>query len=151
MGILGPLQRTTEASQYVIVVTDRDSKLTRTVPTTKTSSTQIANIFLDLWIISSRVSRYVPTNSDPQLMSKFFQTICGYSRVKHVTTTTYHRQTNGQGKRYSKTVLTRLRHYIAVPQRDWDVFVYPFTYGYSTEVYQSTNKSPYIAELCRPP
>lgn len=47
MDILGPLLKMKKGNQYIIVVTDRFSKLTRAVPLKKTTALHMATIFLD--------------------------------------------------------------------------------------------------------
>lgn len=89
MDILGPLPKPTQVTQYVLVMTDRYSKLTQPVPAAKTSATQVKNIFLDHSIIPFGIPNYVLTDNGPQLINKIFATICGYLGVKHLTTTAY--------------------------------------------------------------
>lgn len=77
MGILGPLSNTANGNQYVIVVTDCYSKLTWAIPSPKTTSTHIANIILDHWIIPHGTPFVLLTDSGTQFVSKFFVTLCG--------------------------------------------------------------------------
>lgn len=41
--IFEPIPKTTQHSQYILVITDRCSKITRAIPTSRTTSTQVAN------------------------------------------------------------------------------------------------------------
>lgn len=141
MDILRRLPRTKKRNQYAIEMSD-SSKLTRAVPTAKTSATQVANIILEHWIVPFDIPSYVLPDHGPQFVSKFFATICGFLDVRHLTTTAYHPQTNGQVERFNKTIVTRLRHYLADHQRSWDICVQPLTHAYNTQVPRSTNTSP---------
>lgn len=96
MDILEPLPETMQGNQYVVIITDRYSKLTRAIKTSKTAAAHMANIFLDHWIVSFDISSYLLTDNGTRFRSKFFASICGYLGVKHLTTTAYHPQTNGQ-------------------------------------------------------
>lgn len=116
--IAGPLSRTTQRDQYVLVITDRYSNLTRAVPATKTSKTHNAVIFLKHWIVPFGTPRYVLAGDGPKFVSKIFATICEYLEVKHLKTIAYHPQTNEKVDLYKKTIVTRLRHYIADDQPD---------------------------------
>lgn len=127
--VLRPLPRTTSGNQYAIVITDRYSKVTRAIPTSKTASTHAANIFFEHWVIPYGIPKYLLTDNGPQFTSKFFAMICSLLGVKHLTTTAYHPQTKGQVEHYNKTIVTRLRHYVAEHQRDWDTLVQPLTYA----------------------
>lgn len=53
------------------------------------------------------------TDNGPQFTPKFFEIVCTMLRAKHLTTTTYHLQTNGQNERYSRTPAMGLRHLLA--------------------------------------
>lgn len=50
--ILGEIQRTASDNHLMVIISERYSKLTRAIPTTKITSTQVANIFFTNWIIS---------------------------------------------------------------------------------------------------
>lgn len=63
--------------------------------------------------------------------------------VKLLATPVYHPQTRNKAKGFYKTILARLRHYIAEYQKDWDAFVQPLTHAYSTQVLRSMNRTPF--------
>lgn len=113
----------------------------------KSSSTNLANIFLDQRIILIGIHNYLLTNSRPQLVSKLFTLLCGYLGTKHLTTKTYQPQTSEQAERFDQTTVIRLRHSVAKHQQDWCLHVQPFSYAYSTQVRRSTNTSPYSLVL----
>lgn len=58
-------------------------------------------------------------------------------------------QTNGQVERYNKTVVTRLRQYVAGHQCNCDTFVRPLKYAYNTDIYCSTNTTSFSLVLSR--
>lgn len=49
--ILGPLPQSRSGNQVMIIITDWYSKLTRTIPTPKLSSTYVAHTFRNDWVI----------------------------------------------------------------------------------------------------
>lgn len=63
----------------------------------------------------------------------------------------YHRQTNDQVWRYSKTLIARLQYYISDHQKDSDEHIQPPTYAYCTQVKSSTNTIPFSLSLSRWP
>lgn len=69
-----------------------------------------------------------------------------------VPTTKYHSQTNGESKRYNRTLVGRLHRYkdnIYRAQRDWDVFLHALTYA-PTHVYiKKTGACAFILTLSR--
>ena len=151
MDLLGPLPRTHQGNEYVLVITDRFTKLCRSVPLRNTKAVAIATVFLDLWVYAYGAPSYVLTDNGPQFAAKFFEAVCAMIGIKHVFTTAYHPQTNGQVERFNKTLAARLRHYVAEHQKDWDEFVQPLTYAYNMQVHRSTGTTPFDLVLSRHP
>lgn len=114
--IHGPLPKLTQGKQHVVVITDSYSKLTRASPTSKTLLTTMKNVSLNHWIVCFCIPSYLLTDNGPKFIIKFFVSICGYLDMKHLTTTKYHPQTNGQAKQYNCTIITQLRHDFAAHQ-----------------------------------
>lgn len=123
--ILGPLPRTVNGNQLVVVMTVRYSQLTRALPSDETSSVHVENVFIDSWIVLYGILSYVLTYTEVKFTSKLFAVLCTMLRVKHQTTTACHPQTNGRVERYDRTIVSRLRNYDAENQRDWDKYVQP--------------------------
>lgn len=67
--------------------------------------------------------------------------------MNHLTTTVYHLQTNEQAKTFTKTIVVRLRHYVAEHMRDWDIYVQPLTYVYKTKAHSSRDLTPFSLVL----
>lgn len=64
----------TTVNQYIFVITDRYSKHTRAVPTSKSSSTHMANLFPHHWIVVRRtfdIPGYLVAYNGPQSVSNF--------------------------------------------------------------------------------
>lgn len=151
MNILGQLPRTASGKQHVVVIMDRYSKLTRAISKAKTTATHDTNVFFDHWVVPYDIPKYHLTGNSPQFVSKFFETICTYLGVKQLTNTAYHSQAIGQVERYNKTIVTRLRHYVAEHQKDREIFDQRLTYVYNTHVHRSTNTTPFSLVLSRHP
>lgn len=110
--ILGLLPKTKTSSGFIIVMTNRCSKLTRAIPTKKTTATDVAHILVEDWAVPYDVPIQLLTNNGPEFAGKFFSAVCARLGTKSMKTATFHPQTNGQTGRYNKTILSRLRHYI---------------------------------------
>lgn len=65
-----------------------------------------------------RDTRPPTTDKGTQFGGKFFETTCNLLGLKHLTTTTYHPQKYEQAERCCRTLVARLRNYIAEHQRD---------------------------------
>ena len=151
MDLLGPLPKTKRGNTFVLVITDRYSKLTRAIPLKATKATDIAMAFLDTWVYVYGAPKFLLTDNGPQFVAKFFETICSMLGVRHFTTTAYHPQTNGQAERFNRTIVQRLRHYVAEHQTDWDLYIQPLTYAYNMQVHRTTGTTPFDLILSRHP
>lgn len=136
--ILDPLPKTTKRSQHVVANTNRYSKLTRVLLTAGTTRNAIAWRFIDGRAFSYGILPYLLTDNSTQFDSKFNGTICTHFGILHVKRTA-HPQTNKQVNRYKKAIVTRLCHYAATHQRDWDLVLQPLTYASRTQVHRSIN------------
>ena len=151
MDLLGPFPKSKKGYLYILVITDRFSKMTRAIPMRSTTAASVAQAFLDNWVYPYGVPSYLVTDNGPQFASKFFEAVCTMLGVQHYLTTAYHPQTNGQSERFNRTILDRLRHYVADHQADWDEFVQPLVYAYNMQVHRSTNTTPFDLVLSRHP
>lgn len=127
------LQKPLQVNQYVLGISIRYPNLTRDVPTSITTESNVANLFFDHWIISSGNRTYLVMDTGPRFKSEFFRSVSRQLEIKHFTTTPYHPQTNEWAEQFSKTPVTRLNNGIAEHQRSWDIFGQSFTYACNTQ------------------
>ena len=151
MDILGPLPKSEAGNRFVLVITDRYSKMARAIPMQDTTTKDVAQVFVEHWVYPYGIPNKLLTDNGPQFESKLFAAICQFLGVKHSTTTAYHPQTNGQTERYNRTLVERLRHYVSDHQKSWDEYVQPLTYAYNIQVHRSTGTTPYSLVLSRHP
>jgi transposase InsO family protein len=149
--ILGPLPKTDHGNRFLLVLTDRFSKLTRTVPLRTTSAFVVAKAFCDHWVFVYGPPRYVLTDNGPQFTAKFFLAVCRELGIDKVFTTAYHPQTNGQVERFNRTIVNSLRGYVAERQEDWDEYTAAITFGYNCRIHSSLGLAPFELVLSRPP
>lgn len=123
MDILGSLPKTLHGNLFIRVVEDRCSKLMSVIPTFNTSSTFMADIFLDNLIAPIDILRFVLADNGPQLVSNFFAMSCADLGVEHLTTRAYHSLANDQAERFDCTILTHLQNRVVYDQQDLDAFV----------------------------
>jgi transposase InsO family protein len=118
MDVLGPLPKTERGNCFLLVISDRFSKLTRTVPLRSITALVIAKVFCDAWVFSYRSPRYLLTDNGTQFNAKFFLAVCRELGIAKIFTTAYHPQTNGQVERLNRTVINSLRRYVERRQGD---------------------------------
>jgi transposase InsO family protein len=149
--ILGPLTKTSKGYQYLLVIADRFSKLTRTIPLKTITTFEVASAFCHHWVFVYGAPRLLLSDNGTQFNSKFFQACCQILGIHQKFTTAYHPQCNGQVERFNRTILSQIRKYIGEHQNDWDLFNGALTYAYNTQKHTSTGCTPFELILSRPP
>jgi hypothetical protein len=151
MDILGPLPKTRHGNRFLLVIADRCSKLTRTVPLRVTTSLAVAQAFCDHWVFVYGPPVSLLTDNGSQFAAKFFQAACAELGIRKVFTTAYHPQTNGQVERYNRTIVEALRAYVSRRQDDWDEYTSVVTYAYNCRVHSSLGMPSMELVVSRPP
>lgn len=149
MDILYPLPKTKSGNQLVFVLTDRYKKLTRAIPVTTVTSTCATTVFVDNWNIPHDILTYLMTEKGLQFVSKFFAAVTARLGTRHLMTTAYRPQTNGQVERFNRTVVARLRHFVTEHQTNWDQYVQLLTHEYNDQVHRPTGTTPFSFVLSR--
>ena len=151
MDILGPLPRTKHGMRFILVITDRFTKLTKTVALRTITSLAVARAFCRTWVFNYGIPKILLTDNGTQFTATFFRDVCRILGIHKVFTTEYHPQTNGQAERFNRTIVAAIRNYVSDSQRDWDEWLDPLTYAYNTQVHRSTGTTPFDLVLSRHP
>ena len=149
MDLLGPFLRSPRGNTHLLVITDRYSKLTRTVPMRKTDGFSVAKAFVHDWVFTYGPPRSVLTDNGPPFSGKFLQSACGLIGIRNLFTTTYNPKANGQAERYNRTLGAALRAYVADNLTDWDIYAPAITFAYNTQVHTTTGLRPFDLVLSR--
>jgi transposase InsO family protein len=149
--LLGPLPKTAHGNRFLLVMTDRFSKLTRTVPLRSTTAYVVAKVFCDHWVFTYGPPRHVLTDNGPQFAAKFLLAICRELGMENVFSSAYDPKTNGQVERFNRTILNALRGYLAGCPTEWDEYTAALTFGYNSHIHTSLGLAPFELVLSRPP
>jgi len=149
--ILGPLPRTKQGNQYLLVIADRFSKLVRTVPLKRITALSVAQAFANEWVCVYGPPLYLLSDNGTQFKSSFFKDICQRMGTRQFFTSPYHPQTNGQVERFNRTLLAQLRAFVSDDQTSWDYYSPSVTFAYNTQVHTATGFTPFELILSRPP
>jgi Integrase core domain len=149
--ILDPLPKTAHGNRFMLVISDRFSKLTRTITMRTTTALAVAKAFCTHWVFYYGPPRYLISDNGLQFTFKFFLEVCRELGIAKVFTTAYHPQTNGQVGRFNRTILNALRTFVAKSQADWDDYTSAITYGYNSRIHASLGFAPFELVLSRLP
>jgi transposase InsO family protein len=151
MDILGPLPRTKHGNRFSLVIADRFSKVTKTIPLRTVNALSVARAFCDHWAYVYGPSISLLADNGPQFTVKLFQAVCVELGIQKVFTTAYNPQTNGKVERYNRTILASLREYVAQRQDDWDDCTSAVMFAYNGRVHATLGMPPFELALSRPP
>ena len=149
--VLGELIKTSRGHEYLLVITDRFTKLTKTVPLKGISAAEVAKAFVTHWVFNFGPPIDLLADNGKCFTAKFFQDVCQILNIHNSFTTTYHPQANGQVERFNRTIKTAIRAYLADHPPDWDLYTDALTYAYNCQPHTSTAIAPFELVLSRPP
>jgi transposase InsO family protein len=90
MDILGPLTKKDKGNRFLLMVSDRFSKLTRAHPLASTTAEIVAKTIFDGWVAAGYgIPQVLMTDNGTKFVSKFFQSFCRILGVKQVFTSAY--------------------------------------------------------------
>ena len=149
--ILGPLPRTRAGYIYILVITDRYSKMTAVHPLRNITALTCAKAFCEEWVFKYGQPALLLSDRGTQFVSQFFNHVCSILGIRQAFTSAYHPQTNGQVERFNRTLLGALQCFCSEQGRDWDQFIRAVAYGYNCTIHTSTGASPFDLMLTYPP
>lgn len=115
-------------SQLIVVISNRNSRMTRAIPSQLLTMTLVANKFFKYGLSHYLMSDSILFDNGRKIISQCFASKCIYLDVKEVTTTAYHPKTNVQMKIYNSTLVKRLQLYMVDNKQNWVTLVQPFNY-----------------------
>ena len=148
--ILGPLTKTKKGHRFLLVITDRFTKLTQVIPVRRIDAYTVAVAFVEACIFKYGPPKTLTSDNGKQFAANFLQAVCSLLGLSNIFTSTYHPQTNGQVERYNRAILAMLRNYVNEHQHDWDRNATALTYAYNNHVHRSTGTTPFSPVLSRP-
>ena len=123
--LLGPLPRTFEGYQYILVICDRDrfTKVTRAVPLRDITALDVLSAFLDTWVASSGIPDSILSDNGPQFAAVLWQGVLKTLGIDTNYATPDHPQTNGQVERFNMTLVNQLRQYVSDHVVTWSRYL----------------------------
>lgn len=106
MSILGPLPKTRTGSKYIVVVTDRYSKLTRAIRTKTTAASDVTPTFINDRVISYGIPDRLLTDKESQFVGNLFNAARDALGTKLMKSVPDHPQINAQTERYNQTIVS---------------------------------------------
>lgn len=122
--ILGDLIKTPRDSRYLLVITDRFTKLVSTISLKGVSAAEIAKQFVNEWVFSYGPPTDLIADNGRQFTLRFFQDVCKIQNVHNSFATNYYPQTNGQVERSIEPYYQLGDPTSPNIPRHWDLYIY---------------------------
>jgi len=90
MDLCGPFLTTKAGNKYILVITDRYTKLMRTTPLPNQKAETVAKAFVRDWVFTYGPPRSVVSDNGKQFVSKFLLEVYRILGIREIFTTTYH-------------------------------------------------------------
>jgi len=105
---LRPLPLTPEGYQFILVICDRFTKITRAVPLKGISALDVLSAFLGTWVSSYGIPDSVLSDIGPQFAAVLWKGVLKALGIDTTLATPYHPQSNGQVERFNETLVRQL-------------------------------------------
>ena len=138
------LPETERKNNSICVFVDKLTKMVHFVACREEiSGRAFAELYIDqIWRLHGLSKEFI-TDRDTRFTSAFWQGVTELIGTKHVMSSSFHPQTDGQSERVNQTLETYLRHFVSVKLNDWDTLLSRAEYAHNTAVHSSTGQTPF--------
>uniref|UniRef100_A0A1I7YFB0 RNA-directed DNA polymerase n=1 Tax=Steinernema glaseri TaxID=37863 RepID=A0A1I7YFB0_9BILA len=147
--LMGPLPTTEAGNRYVLITIDAFSKfLTATALPDQLARTVAEALVNEVFLIHS-IPKTISTDNGSNFCSELFEELCQLLGTRHVRTTPYHAQSNGQAERSVQSVKNMLSTMVTEGKKEWDSYVKTACFAYNTSIHATTKQIPFYLTFGR--
>ncbi|KAI7789793.1 hypothetical protein IRJ41_013744 [Triplophysa rosa] len=146
--IMGPLPRSTNQNEYLLVFIDYYSRWVELFPMRKATAQNVASIFRKEILTRWGVPDFILSDRGVQFISYVFRELCENWNVTPKLTTAYHPQTN-MTERVNRTLKSMMAAYVEGNHKRWDQFLPEFRFALNSGIQETTGFSPAELQLGR--
>ena len=122
MDIVGPLPKTSNGYQYILVISDYATRFPEAYPLRRFTAVSVADKVMDLFArvgVANEILTDQGTNFTSELLKELYRML----GIKAITTSPYHPQTDGLVERLNQTLKLMLKKTSRSNRRQWDDLV----------------------------
>ena len=135
----------------VLVITDHFTRYCQAYVTSNQQATTAAKVFINQFVTNYGYPEIILTDQAQAFNGKLYEAMCKEAKIKKIRTSPYRPQTNGQRKRFNRTLMTMLG---ALPKEDkinWQDWVSTLVHAYNCTTTRVIGFSPYFLMFGREP
>ncbi len=140
--LVGPLPKTQEGYEHIIVFCDHFSKYPIAYPLKATDTKTIVQLFYDNVISVFVPPTFLLSDNGSNLVSKLMKELCKSFNIQKMNSTSYHPQTQGLVERLNGIIGSGLRKHSNTTQDNWPMIISHVLYGYRSAPCKPHGKSP---------
>lgn len=142
---LGPLEKSPEGYQYILLIVDAYSKWPEAFPLVTSEATEVAHVLYREIFCRYGAPDTLLSDRGQNFLSKLITELCAIFQVTRLKTSSYHAQTNAQCERFNSYLAAALRCHCADNTKQWPKVLPSVLSAYRvTPCSQSTQYSPYF-------
>ena len=145
--ILGPLPKTQNDAEYIMVVGDYYSKWTEAFAIKNHTAHTVADTLMKEFVCRFGVPRQIHTDQGREFESILISELCKLLRIRKTRTTPYNPKSDGLVERFNRTVQQMLKTLVNDARNDWDDHLPYVMMAYRASIQESTNCTPNLLFL----
>ena len=143
--------RSSNGNQYVLIITDRLSKLVFARALPSATAATAAEMLLEDIILKHGSIRYLQSDQGSHFKNELLSAITKLTGCHQVFSIPYHPMSNGQVERFNSTFCDQLKKYCHQNLTDWDIYLSSVVWAYNSTVHATTQFIPYELAFNRRP
>ena len=147
--ILGPLPKSENGNEYIMVLTDYFTKWTEAYPLVNHTAQTVADVLMEQFVSRFGIPRKIHSDQGREFESKLIAELCKLLRIKKTRTTPYNPKSDGLVERFNLSVKQMLTTLVADAKSDWDNHLPYVMMAYRSSVQESTKCTPNLLMLNR--
>ena len=139
---VGPLPRTPEGNEYLLVVTDYFSKWAEAYPVPNVSAAVTADVLVTQFITRFGTPFVIHTDQGSAFESELFQNMTKLFEIEKTRTTPYHPRSDGLTEKFNGTLQRMLKAFVDSSRTDWQDHLPYLLMAYRSTIHESTGYTP---------
>jgi hypothetical protein len=151
MDFLGPLPKSANGNEIILVIVDRLTKMAHFVPTIRNYTSEIvANLFVKNVFRYHGLPESIVSDRDSKFTSHFWKALQKNLGVKLLMSIAEHPQTDGQSEAAVKVIQKMIRPF-TICGDDWEELLPTLEFAYNDTVHSTTKQTPFFLNYGRYP